>query len=250
MPQFALTYRVAPAATVYASASRGFRAGGFNSASPLGAEAFGQEHNWNYEGGVKTAFQDRVSLTAAAFRIDWRDLQVNVPNPQVPAQFFIANAAGARNTGVELEFGARPMAGVDVFAGVGVTSAHFRPGSVSNGVDVSGNTLSNAPGNTFDAGVQYSRPVWRAVALMLRGEVVRYGEYQYNDANTMGQSAYSLANFRGGLRGKRLFGEAWVRNAFDTEYIPVAFEFPGAPSGFIGENGAPRTFGMRVGVMF
>jgi iron complex outermembrane receptor protein len=250
-PQFAAAYRAAPAATLYATAARGFKAGGFNAASPAGAEAYGEEHNWNYEAGVKSsALGGRLTASAAVFRIDWDNLQVNVPNPQVPAQFFIANAAGARNTGVELEFGARPMAGVDVFAGVGVTNAHFRPGSTSNGVDVSGNTLSNAPANTFDAGVQYSRPVWRAVALMLRGEVVRYGEYQYNDANTMGQSGYSLANFRGGLRGKRLFGEAWVRNAFDTRYIPVAFEFPGAPSGFIGENGAPRTFGMRVGVTF
>jgi len=34
---------------------------------------------------VKTSFQDRLSLTAAAFRIDWRDLQVNV-----------AESAGAR----------------------------------------------------------------------------------------------------------------------------------------------------------
>jgi len=131
-----------------------------------------------------------------------------------------------------------------------VTSAHFRPGSESGGVDVSGNTLSNAPSHTVDAGVQYSRQVWSAASLTLRGEVVRYGEYQYNDANTLGQSAYSIANFRGGLRGKRLFGEAWVRNAFNTHYIPVAFEFPGAASGFIGENGAPRTFGMRVGVTF
>ena len=145
---------------------------------------------------------------------------------------------------------ARPAPGVEVFAGVGVTNARFRANSESNGVDVSGNTLANAPAHTVDAGVQYSRQVWRAASLTLRGEVVHYGEYQYNDANTMGQSAYSIANFRGGLRGKRLFGEAWIRNAFDTRYIPVAFEFPGAPSGFIGENGAPRTFGTRVGVTF
>ena len=52
--------------------------------------------------------------------------------------------------------------------------------------------------------------------------------------------------------GKRAFGEVWVRNAFDTRYIPVAFPFDPrlAPSGFIGENGAPRTFGIRIGVMF
>ena len=67
----------------------------------------------------------------------------------------------------------------------------------------------------------------------------------------MGQEAYSIANFRAGLRGKRLFGEAWLRNAFDTQYMPIAFPYPGlAPSGFVGESGAPRTFGLRVGVTF
>ena len=251
-PQFAIAYRAAPAATIYATAARGFKAGGFNAASPSGAEAYGQEHSWNYEGGVKSsALGGRVTASVAAFRIDWRDLQVNVPNPLVPAQFFIANAAGATNKGVELELSARPAPGVEVFGGAGLTNARFRAGSVSNGVDVSGNRLANAPGHTADVGVQYSRPMWRAVALMLRGEVVRYGEYQYDDANTMGQSAYSIANFRAGLRGKRLFGEGWVRNAFDTRYVPIAFPYPGlAPSGFIGESGAPRTFGLRAGVTF
>ena len=66
-----------------------------------------------------------------------------------------------------------------------------------------------------------------------------------------GRSAYSLANFRFGVRASRLFGEVWLRNAFDTHYIPTAFAYPGlAPSGFIGESGAPRTVGVRVGVSF
>ncbi len=42
-----------------------------------------------------------------------------------------------------------------------------------------------------------------------------------------------------------------MRNAFDARYVPVAFPYPGlAPSGFIGESGAPRTFGVRAGVTF
>jgi iron complex outermembrane receptor protein len=251
-PQFAVAYRAMPAATLYATASRGFKAGGFNAASPAGAEAYDQEHSWNYEGGVKSSgFGGRLSANVAAFRIDWRDLQVFIPNPLVPAQFFIGNAAGAVNQGVELEVGARPIPGVEVFGGVGVTNARFRDGSVSNGIDVSGNRLANAPSHTADAGVQYSRQLWSAASLTLRGEVVRYGEFQYDDANTLAQPAYSLANFRAGLRGKRLFGEAWVRNAFDTHYVPLAFPQPGlAPSGFLGESGAPRTFGIRVGTSF
>jgi len=42
-----------------------------------------------------------------------------------------------------------------------------------------------------------------------------------------------------------------VRNAFDTRYVPLAFAYTGlAPSGFIGEPGAPRTFGVRLGMTF
>jgi iron complex outermembrane receptor protein len=251
-PQFAVAYRAVPAATLYATAARGFKAGGFNAASPAGADAYGQERSWNFEGGVKSsALGGRLSASVAAFRIDWRDLQVNVPNPLVPAQFFIANAAGATNTGVELELSARPVTGVEIFGGLGVTHARFNDGSVSNGVDVGGNRLANAPSHTADVGLQYARPLSAVLTLMLRGEVVRYGEYQYDDANTMGQQAYSISNFRAGLRGKRLFGEAWVRNAFDTQYVPIAFPYPGlAPSGFVGESGAPRTFGLRAGVTF
>jgi hypothetical protein len=42
-----------------------------------------------------------------------------------------------------------------------------------------------------------------------------------------------------------------VRNAFDTRYVPIAIPYPGfAPSGYIGENGRPRTFGISLGTSF
>jgi iron complex outermembrane receptor protein len=251
-PQVAVAYRIAPRQTVYVTVARGFKAGGFNPASPAGSEAYGEEHSWNYEGGVKTAWlDDRLSLSAAAFHIEWRELQVNLPNPEVPAQFYVANAGGATSNGVELELQARPMAGLDFFGGVGNASAHFASGSQSGGVNVGGNKLANSPAYTVDFGVQYSRAIVSRATLYGRAEVVRYGDYQYDDANTAGQSAYSLAHFRAGVRTARVFAEGWIRNAFDTRYVPVAFAYPGlAPSGFIGENGAPRTFGLRAGVMF
>jgi iron complex outermembrane receptor protein len=252
-PQVAVAYRVVPKATAYATVVRGFKAGGFNAASPQGREAYGEEHSWNYEAGVKTsAFGNRLAFSAAAFRIDWQDLQVNIPNPLVPAQFFIGNAAGALSKGFEFELTARPDRGLDLFSSVGFTSAHFSAGSESNGVDVSGKRLANAPSYTADFGVQYARPLASGLTLTARAEAICYGDYQYDDPNTAGQSAYTLTNLRAGMRGKRTFGEVWVRNAFDTRYVPVAFPYnPGlAPSGFIGEIGAPRTFGIRAGVTF
>ena len=175
---------------------------------------------------------------------------MNVPNPLVPAQFFVANAAGASSTGVEVEAHARPEPGLDLFGATGFTHARFDTGSTSNGVAVGGNRLANAPSYTADFGVQFIRPLG-ALSLTARAEAICYGDYEYDDPNTAGQGAYTLTNFRAGLRAKHTFGEVWIRNAFDTKYVPVAFPYPGlAPSGFVGENGAPRTFGVRAGVFF
>jgi outer membrane receptor protein involved in Fe transport len=46
-----------------------------------------------------------------------------------------------------------------------------------------------------------------------------------------------------------VFGEFWIKNAFDTQYIPLAFPYS-TQSGFIGESGRPRTLGVSVGVTF
>ena len=251
-PQFALAYRPTAGSSIYASASRGFKAGGFNPAALPGSEAYGEEHAWHIEGGVKSTLAGgRVSANAAVFSIDWDDLQLNVPNPFVPGQFYISNVGGARSRGVEVDLTARPHASLDLFASFGYTHARFADGTMSGGVSVADKKLPYTPDYTAVFGAQLSRAVTPAVTIYARGEAVRYGAFEYDEANTARQDAYQLANFRAGARGKWLFGEAWVRNAFDTMYVPIAIPYPGfAPSGFVGENGRPRTFGVSAGVTF
>ena len=140
---------------------------------------------------------------------------------------------------------------MDLFGSFGLTHARFDDGSESRGADVSGNKIPNTPEYTASFGAQLSKALSSAATLYGGGEVVFYGAFNYDDLNLAEQDAYSLANFRGGVRGKYLFAEGWIKNAFDTRYVPVAFEYPGlAPSGFIGENGRPRTFGITGGVRF
>ena len=110
-PQFAVAFRPTADSSLYASASRGFKAGGFNAAALPGSEAYGEEHAWHLEGGYKSTMAGgRVSASAAVFSIDWDDLQLNVPNPFVPGQFYISNVGGARSSGVEFDLTARPYA--------------------------------------------------------------------------------------------------------------------------------------------
>jgi iron complex outermembrane receptor protein len=249
-PQAALAYRLTPERMAYVSVGRGYKAGGFNAASPSGREAYGEEHAWHVEGGMKTSWAaGRVIANAAVFHIDWNDLQLNLPNPAVPAQFYIANVGGAGSTGAEFEVTARPHASLDVFGVLGYTRGRFGDGSISSGLDVSGNDLPTTPEYSATLGAQYSRAVRGGATLYGRGEAVLYGSFFYDDANSASQEAYSLTNLHAGLRGKYVFAEAWVRNAFDTRYIPIAFPY-GSPSGFIGEMGRPRTFGISVGATF
>jgi iron complex outermembrane receptor protein len=251
-PQFSAGFRVQPEKTVYFSVTQGYKAGGFNPTSPAGSESYGEEQAWNFEGGVKTGWAGgRVTANAAVFRINWDDLQLNVPDLSVPGQFYIANVGGATSSGVEFELNARVHSRVDVFGGFGYTRARFDEGSLSSGVPVGGNSIPNTPEYTANLGAQISHPIRQGLSLYARGEAAFYGAYEYDDMNTERQDAYSLANFRGGVRIRYLFVEGWIRNAFDTHYIPVAFAYGQlAPSGFIGEMGRPRTFGVTAGVTF
>ena len=252
-PQMSVAVRIQPEKMVYGAMGRGFKAGGFNAASPAGREAYGEEHTWNLEGGLKTTWAGgRVTANAAVFRIDWDDLQLNLPDPAVPAQFYIANVGGAASQGVEFELHARVQPGIDLFSAVGYTHARFKDGSISSGVNVAGNKIPNTPDYTTTFGTQLTRALQADTNVYGRAEVTFYGAFKYDDLNMAEQDAYSLANLRAGVRSRQVFAEAWVRNAFDTRYIPVALAFDPrlAPSGFLGESGAPRTFGISAGVRF
>lgn len=251
-PQAALAYHFASNRMWYVSASRGFKAGDFNPASPDGAEGYEQERAWHVESGVKTTLVGgRLVANTSVFHITWDNLQLNVPNPFVPGQFYISNVGQATSRGAEFELTARPRPGLDVFGSLGVTDATFGDGTSSMGLDVSGNDIPFTPDYTATVGAQASHDLRPSIALFGRAEATFYGGFKYDDTNAQGQEAYSLVNLRGGVRGRFLSVEAWVRNAFDTRYVPVAFPYPGfSPSGYVGETGRPRTLGVSVGVNF
>ncbi len=105
-----LSYRPAEALTTYLSFANGFKSGGFNHRFaippppfvPLDAPTrFAPERVDTLELGVKTvAVGGKVRLSAAAFRSEYRDVQVLVFDLGVPRTI---NAAAARIDGLELE---------------------------------------------------------------------------------------------------------------------------------------------------
>lgn len=245
-PQAAISYRVTPDLMTYFSFAGGFKAGGFN---PQGPVSYEEEQSWNYEIGVKgRALNGDLRFGLAAFYTDWDDLQLN--QPLGGGQFFIANAGDATSQGIELELAYNATQNLSFFGNASWQDTQFLSGSSDSGVNLAGKTLQYAPDYNVSFGTMLDFPVTSDLNVYARADVHFIGSFNYNAQNTIGQDAYTIANFRLGVRGKKWFAEAYVNNAFDTEYIPIAFSYNFAPSGAVGESGAPVTFGLRAGVKF
>jgi iron complex outermembrane recepter protein len=263
-PQFSLSCRYIPDQMSYISVSRGYKAGGFNPAptgvpAPAGAESYDAEHTWNYELGHKARWlNDKLQTTVALFYIDWQNLQLNQQIPYSGGQYYVGNAGRANSKGVEIEAQYQPYRWWDLFGTVGYVRARFLSGSSalnSNlGINqaIAGNALPFTPTFTANVGTQISWAASRFASLYFRIQVSGYGEFQYDASNAVSQPRYGLVNFRGGVRTRHWFAEGWVDNASNKHYVPIAIPYAqlGAPSGYIGESGAPRTFGGRAGIHF
>lgn len=243
-PQASIAYHITPDILTYASFSGGFKAGGFNA---IGDPSYGEETSWNYEIGVKVrALEDDLRFGLAAFYTDWQDLQLN--QPLTPTQFFIANAGDATAVGIELDLAYQVCKNFTLFGSASWQDTEFGSNAIDSGASVANNTLPYAPDYNVTIGTQLDFPVTEQVSLYARADVQLVGSFNYTPQNNIGQNAYSIANFRLGVRGKKWLTEAFVNNAFDTEYIPIAFG--GSAATAFGESGAPATFGIRTGIRF
>jgi len=267
-PQFSLAYQFTPGQMTYISISRGYKAGGFNPAptgvpAPAGTESYGSEHTWNYELGHKASWLGhRLESSAALYYIEWQDLQLNQQIPYSGGQYFIGNAGRANSKGLEIETKFRPFPWWELFGMVGTTHARFLSGSKAYNANsdinegVGGRTLPYTPTFNANMGTQISGDLCRYAKLYLRVQVANTGDFQYDASNQMGQTAYHLVNFRGGVRAKHWFAEGWADNAFRANYVPIAIQYAQplspfkAPSGYIGESGTPRTYGVRLGINY
>ncbi|MHB8529664.1 MAG: TonB-dependent receptor, partial [Caulobacteraceae bacterium] len=119
-PRAILSFQPTPELYLYASASRGFKSGGYDLSGQSGATTaqvdqllatpFQPETVWSYEVGEKwTGFDHRLIFDVDAFRADYTNLQTNqITCGSGGCISFTQNAAGARTPGIELESTALP----------------------------------------------------------------------------------------------------------------------------------------------
>jgi iron complex outermembrane receptor protein len=130
-PRLAVHYDFTPDVMIFASATRGFRSGGWN-ARAITAQTFrefGPEKVWSYEGGL------RSDLLGRRLRFNLTGFYTNVKGFQVPLGFVDAsgainfvtqNATDLRVYGLEAETTLVPTEGMSLFANIGLLNADYR----------------------------------------------------------------------------------------------------------------------------
>ncbi|MBU0556363.1 MAG: TonB-dependent receptor [Alphaproteobacteria bacterium] len=134
IPKAVVSYEVGDRGNIYASVSKGFRVGGTNASLPSfcdddladlgltrsGTGRYKSDTLWSYEVGAKSRLADgRLTASAAAFRMDWSDIQ-QVGTLPICGITFTTNAGKARINGGEFEISGRPLANVPLTLQLGV----------------------------------------------------------------------------------------------------------------------------------
>ncbi len=194
-PRFSVGYQAADDLRLYATVSKGYKAGGFtldfNSAegapdNGIVNERFDEETLWNYEIGARSEWLDRrLRLNLSAYRLEWSDLQIEtlfftVPGDATSIIQRTINVGDAEATGAELEFAFLATDRLSFSGGLGWQDTEIKSddtASISGNLEVSlqGHPLPRAPELTWSAMADYRWPVGN------RDFYVR-GEWIYRDS--------------------------------------------------------------------
>ncbi len=255
LPKATLAYAWREGALVYATFSKGFRPGGFNSGqSIMVGDAFDAEKTTNFEIGFKTSFIDnRVTFNGAVFYTDYENQQIQLvqitPSGAAEGTFTIDKTSVI---GFEFELRARPAVGFDLTAGLGFQDAEIDKfgenlGSAVDPTAFEGNRVPRVSKFNFSAAAQYQRPVMNDIDAFMRIDFYHKGTLYWFPDNIDKQKPYSLVDLQIGLRGEKWALMAYGENIFGEEYDILFFDtfFTGTPMQF---NFANRSFKPTYGL--
>jgi len=243
MPAVSLAYIIDDRQRIYASVDRGYKVGDY-AANQVDIAAVREpvdpEYTLTYEIGYKGLLANkRLELNAAAFYIDWTDMQVDalIDGSSVAMK---QNAAEAHSYGLELEARWRAYKGLDLIAGFGWLEGEFdRYDNHPSGRDLAGNRLPNANEYSFSLGVRYRHD--SGFFTSLSGALM--GPKYMDEENLIEQESYTLLNARIGYESADWAVYLYGRNLLDEAYLVHSFDQAG-------RAGEPAVVGARLNYLF
>ena len=130
-PRLAVKFDINSDVNVFASATRGFKSGGWNArgTSAVANQAFSPEKEWSYEVGLRSEWFDRkLRINLTGFELDVQNLQTPAAftAPSGAISFITRNFAGLKNRGVEAEVIYSPVKDMTLFAFAGQQNAKYK----------------------------------------------------------------------------------------------------------------------------
>jgi iron complex outermembrane receptor protein len=272
---FSLDYKIDPRTLVYASTSRGYRAGGFNigATSTVAFQPYNSETVKNYELGLKRDWllgDVALRTNAAVYYQEYNDIQriaqdTSAGNVTATRLF---NATKANIKGAEFELTAELFKGLEVGASYAYVapeySKAFFTAAPGGGLqDVSLNAFSLVPKNTATATVSYTLPTPASVGdFVVSADYSYQSRYFYDDVaqgplygplDAQSAPGYGLANARldwNRVAGSTVDADFRVTNLTNKQYynygVPI-WPSIGAWSNFVGQ---PRFFYLEAKYSF
>ncbi|MEJ7776178.1 MAG: TonB-dependent receptor [Sphingomicrobium sp.] len=286
-PRVIATYEPTRNFSVNVQAAKGFRLGGVN--DPLNlplcsdddeaifgpfAGGYDDETLWNYEAGLK--YQQRgFTFNTALFHTRIKDLQVTLDAGSCSSRV-VFNVPKAHTTGIEAEFAASPMPGLDLSVAGSLVEAEFDstlPGDLATTTGIrDGNRLPTVPNFQIAATATYGQPLndrsdWYVTASVQHvGSRFTQPADQENNPRTFvhglpfngmdpGDSttldlklpSYELVNLSAGIEfDSGLEAVLYVNNVFDENAL-LSFDRERGGRARLGFNvGMPRTIGLTL----
>lgn len=253
---------------VYASYSKGYKAGGFDGStitnptsnrsdnpdlSPVSGQnpilaPFDSETLYAFELGFKSTLADStLQLNGSLFNYQYEDMQVEAAvETEIGTTSIRTNAGEAEIQGIELEAWYRPLPGLDLKVGVALLDTEVTKWDGAE--DFEGNETPDSPESTFNGLARYG---WQLDSGPYMAASV---DFSYTDTmfKTVGNEeigktdSYSLVNARLSMTGTddNWHLALWGKNLADEEYVSNVRIFDASAQQLV--YGMPRTYGLTL----
>jgi iron complex outermembrane recepter protein len=252
-PRAYLGFKLSDEVNTYASASKGFRSGGFNA---VDQPSYGPESVWTYELGVKSTLLDRhLILDADIFYSNYTNYQVAglLPPPSPPLDIY-SNAGKATIKGLEWDIAWRLLDQWTLSLGGDYLNTKFTEINVTDTSYVVGDPLDFFPKYSITASAQRDFEV-QGKSGFVRLDYNRQGRETFRDRNVAGPTPWyfgqsdiiNMMNFNATLHwSDSLQLSFFAQNLLNNRGLTSPFSVNTETDAEI--RSRPRTYGVSFGV--
>lgn len=255
--QISINHALSPAKNIYATLSRGYKAGGFNLSPSLPEDrrAYDPEFLLNLEVGIKAMLLDyRLNLNLSAFYSKRADMQVSTSTQDDPTDpltytYFTGNAATGKNYGLEADWLYQINRNLSFHGSLGILNATFSD-YVTIDDNFNGRQQAHAPDYTFNLGLSYLGDTgWFA-----RADLSGSDGFYFSDSHEQKADSREILNLKLGYQTDSWSVYAWGRNLLDKNFAVRGFYFGVEPPDFADtlykHLGDPKHFGLTAQFKF